>query len=254
MFPTRGLLGIMSMKNPRIGDRAARLKIARVSAKFQTPKAAAMHFGWSYSSYHNHETGLRDFDKSAGKYAEAFGVSEAWLLTGEGQGPMGLTNSTGARKRSDRRQEHKALPAADEPSNLVMVPVYDVRAAAGPGALNEVENQIGTWPFERSFLAAEMQVRSNELAVIEVVGDSMEPKLQSGDRVIVDLRDLNIATPGIFLIHDGTGLVVKRVERVFNTDPIKLRLISDNQFHTAYDVLASEVRILGRVRLKVGRL
>jgi phage repressor protein C with HTH and peptisase S24 domain len=46
-------------------------------------------FGWSPITYRAHESGLRGLRRdAAARYAAAFNVSEAWLLTGEG-GPEG---------------------------------------------------------------------------------------------------------------------------------------------------------------------
>ncbi len=43
-----------------------------------------MRYGWKYETYVQHERGERGLSRSAGRYADAFRVSEGWLLTGEG--------------------------------------------------------------------------------------------------------------------------------------------------------------------------
>lgn len=68
-------------------DAAKRLEIARRSRGFETAKDAARFFGWSYETYNQHENGTRGIVRAAGKYSQAFRVSEGWLLTGEGQAP-----------------------------------------------------------------------------------------------------------------------------------------------------------------------
>lgn len=68
-------------------EPAKRLQIARESAKFKTARAAAEFHGWSPDTYHQHENGKRGIGRASAKYAKAFKVSEAWLLTGEGPGP-----------------------------------------------------------------------------------------------------------------------------------------------------------------------
>lgn len=68
-------------------EPAKRLEKARKDRGFEDAKAAAKFFGWSYDTYAQHENGTRGLSRAAGKYAKAFRVSEAWLLTGEGQGP-----------------------------------------------------------------------------------------------------------------------------------------------------------------------
>lgn len=57
-------------------------------------------------TYHQHENGQRGIGRVAADYAKAFKVSEAWLLTGEGQGP-------GERKSYDRLLNELRLEAPD---------------------------------------------------------------------------------------------------------------------------------------------
>jgi hypothetical protein len=66
-------------------SRSARLKAARIAAGFPSAASAATRFGWPYPTYAQHEGG-GGVGRSAARYARAFKVSEAWLLTGTGAG------------------------------------------------------------------------------------------------------------------------------------------------------------------------
>lgn len=68
-------------------EQAARLVKAREAKGFRFARDATNYFGWPYATYAQHEQGARGITRAADKYAKAFGVSEAWLLTGHGQGP-----------------------------------------------------------------------------------------------------------------------------------------------------------------------
>ncbi|WP_019224101.1 hypothetical protein [Bartonella rattaustraliani] len=74
----------------KITDQSSRLMKARLIRGFKSAKAATKYFGWNYSSYIQHEQGIRGISRASKKYATAFKVSEAWLLTGEGDGPSTL--------------------------------------------------------------------------------------------------------------------------------------------------------------------
>ncbi|RWO90889.1 helix-turn-helix transcriptional regulator [Mesorhizobium sp.] len=89
-------------------EPAKRLQIARESAKFSSARAAADFFGWSVDTYHQHENGTRGIGRASARYAKAFRVSEAWLLTGEGQGP-GKYKSSYDQKLSQLRLERPDL-------------------------------------------------------------------------------------------------------------------------------------------------
>lgn len=135
------------------------------------------------------------------------------------------------------------------PESLVFIPEHDVRLSAGGGAVVPDDPEVGNkWPFPKAYLRHALSLtHSDSLAVSEVIGDSMEPTLRSGDRVMVDMADQSLATPGVFALHDGDGTVIKRVERVPASRPPSLRLISDNPHHGNYEVPAETVHVVGRV-------
>ncbi|WFU44510.1 S24 family peptidase [Bradyrhizobium sp. CB82] len=62
-----------------------RLRTAREKAGFRSAMAAAKRFSWPTSTYAAHENGQNQFPvEVAERYARAFKVSAGWLLSGEG--------------------------------------------------------------------------------------------------------------------------------------------------------------------------
>lgn len=158
----------------------------------------------------------------------------------------GRRGQPGSRKpaRAERLWEKRI----EVPEGFTSVPEIDVRASAGPGALHDGPEAIaGAWLFPDAMLRHELRVRPGDLRVITIHGDSMEPLLSSGDRIMVDLSQRVAAPPGIFVIWDGLGVVAKRVEHVPNADPPTLRLSSVNPAYQSYERSAEEVNVIGRV-------
>ena len=83
---------------------------------------------------------------------------------------------------------------------------------------------------------------------MHVEGDSMMPTLHNDDIVLIDVGRRSPTPPGIFVLHDGMGLVAKRLEHIPNSDPPAVRVISDNPLYPAYERTADEIRIIGRIR------
>ncbi len=133
-----------------------------------------------------------------------------------------------------------------ETTSTVRIPEYEFRAGMGGGGVVSNERERDFLALPRSYLE-QMQLVSADLITIEVQGDSMSPTLESGDRIMVNRKDKNPASGGVFAIHDSDVLVVKRVERIPATSPVRLKLISDNPIHGTYEVPAEETNILGRV-------
>ena len=86
----------------------------------------------------------------------------------------------------------------------------------------------------------------------------MEPQLAEGDRLVVDIARTVPALGELFVLWDGDGLVVKRVEPVRSDDEAdparaRLRLVSANPDYPPYERPAADVHIVGRVLWKVTR-
>lgn len=163
------------------------------------------------------------------RLAEALDVGKAWIETGDNGKISHITTIESALN-----------------DGLITVPEYNIRLSAGGGYVVDEETILEQWVFTKSYLS-EMRLLAADLVVAEVEGDSMEPKLFSGDRVMVNQTDKDANRPGIFAVWDTSALVVKRIEKIPGTDPVMLRLISDNPNHSKYDVLAEDTRIIGRV-------
>jgi SOS-response transcriptional repressor LexA len=80
-----------------------------------------------------------------------------------------------------------------------------------------------------------------------IIGQPIDD-LQDGDVILVDMTQRSPNPPGVFVLHDGMGLVAKRLEFIPMSDPPRVRIISDNQQYSTYDCTADEVNIIGRVR------
>ena len=157
------------------------------------------------------------------------------------------------RLRHDRSFRRRARPKPAPPSPYAAprgysaVPEIDARASAGPGAFNdEVEEAADTWLFADPLIRHEFRARPEDLRMISVDGDSMEPVLSSGDRILIDVSLKIPVPPGIFVIWDGMGLVAKRIEHVPHSEPPKVVLKSLNPDYDSYERLAEEIRVVGR--------
>jgi phage repressor protein C with HTH and peptisase S24 domain len=138
----------------------------------------------------------------------------------------------------------------DHSGPSAVIPELDVRAGAGGGTLAEAQAfdaPVGEWQLPLAMLQGQTSAPISALRIITVYGDSMEPELPAGAKVIVDTADVRPTPPGIFVVHDGMGLVLKRVEHIHRSDPPRVRLISDNPRYTTYEVTAEEAQLQGRV-------
>ncbi len=77
-------------------------------------------------------------------------------------------------------------------------------------------------------------------------GDSMEPTINSGDIVVVDVRDTDVTQEGIFCLNYGGGVTIKRIQVL----PFGVEFISDNKLYNPFVLKGQEldaIKIIGRV-------
>ena len=91
-----------------------------------------------------------------------------------------------------QKRRRRTAPPAGAP--LVAIPEMAVEAAAGPGALNEeFAAEKARWYLPEGMIRHEGDADPGNLRVLRARGDSMEPLISDGDRLLVDLAR---RTPG----------------------------------------------------------
>ena len=152
------------------------------------------------------------------------------------------------RKRKSTRPRSSPKPQKHvEP--LATVPEMIVDAAAGPGAISSgyIEERA-RWRLPEAMIRYEAGGDVDAVWVLRVRGMSMEPELSDGDRLLIDTSKQEPAAGGLFVLWDGDGLVVKRVEMGTEArgEPA-LRLKSTNPEYGDYTVRADDAHIVGKV-------
>lgn len=196
------------------------------------------------------------------KIAKALGRPENWLISG----PLVDSFDPDAPDDEPMPEDAAAADAARRAVRRELRPgeiiERDVRGGMGLGGFADqivVDGQTadgvrGSWTVPVPFLHTELRAREHEVDIIPVDGDSMLPTLLPGDRVMIHRGALSPSPDGIFAIDDGIGVSVKRLQLVRGSDPLMIRIMSDNPSHREDIVPADAVKVIGRVILKMSRL
>lgn len=118
---------------------------------------------------------------------------------------------------------------------------------------------IAQWALPASYVRNELNLSFDTADIISVRGDSMDDGskfgLSSGDRVIVDRADRDPSQGAIFAVWDGSGVIVKQVEPVRGTDPLRIICKSLNPRYEPFELILDEnAHIIGRIAAKFSRM
>jgi len=173
-----------------MSSSAARLKAARIAARFETAPAAADAMGIPQQTYMAHENGSRGFTKSAERYAKMFKVTPQWLLFGAGAGAKMTPPPT---KSPD---DGRPIPAAEMRLWVKNGPVG--REKRPESALRKIpimgDTAAGVWreagmgltnPDDESLTVDVLGYERAALWALRVVGPSMDLVYPPGRYVIV---------------------------------------------------------------------
>lgn len=140
------------------------------------------------------------------------------------------------------------------------LPEIDVKLGAGEGTVGGIVSLrigdgtiaahpvIAEWSMPLSFLRDEAKAKPSQTIVMEVVGDSMFPNYMPGDRVLVDLSQNRLVSDTVYAISDGNNEPqIKRLQKVPFSDPVQVRIISDNTTLETFTVELEKLTIVGRI-------
>lgn len=131
------------------------------------------------------------------------------------------------------------------PEGTALIPVYDVGASAGNGAVVDAEPHIHNLAFDPKFLRQMTEAPARDLCIIRVQGHSMEPTLLDDDQVLVDRSKTNLSFDGLFVLRFDDALHVKRIGR--STRPGHVLVISDHPSYPTLDMPKRDLVPVGRV-------
>lgn len=164
-------------------QQAIRLMRARRHSGYETAREAADAYGWNKNTYKSHENGKRGIRAEvARRYAAAFGVSAAWILTGE-QPPQW---------------------AGDQAANLTNIPIRRIPKISyvSAGRFTDISDPYTTGDGDGFVSIDDTDVGARAFA-LEISGESMLPDFRPGEVIIID-PDCAIK-PGDFVVAKTDG-------------------------------------------------
>lgn len=192
----------------------------------------------SYQKYEHEKAKKR---KIFEKLAVFYGCSLDWLTTGEG-----VPFPDQAAECSNESPSHQVIPIqSDFPADdFVFIRQVNGKISAGGGLMpdNSADLQCA---FRKDWVKRKGGKPDN-MSLIKVEGDSMEPTLLDGDLVLVNHSRTTVAPQGgIYAISIHQEIMIKRVQILFPHN--KLRILSDNTNYKPIEADPEQIKINGKV-------
>lgn len=124
-----------------------------------------------------------------------------------------------------------------------VIDMIDATACCGDGIDNLPEKICGHWKLPLVDFKSIVSGNPNNIKMLRVQGDSMQPTINEGDFIWVDVSNNFVGSDGIYLIRMATGLAVKRLQSGLNNIVIK----SDNTSYSDITAEVGELKIIGKV-------
>lgn len=110
--------------------------------------------------------------------------------------------------------------------DTISIDMLDAVACCGTGIENLNENVNGKWLMPLIDSRQITMSAPENIKMIKVKGDSMEPTLKEGDWVLVDISRISPDSDGLFLLRLAGGLAVKRIQCGLGNS---INVLSDNK-------------------------
>jgi phage repressor protein C with HTH and peptisase S24 domain len=227
--------------------------LARLKQAAQCPSDAALavFLGITHQALSRARSGDKVPSAWIPLVAEKTGASTDWLFFGRGpMHPEHAASSDNAQKpppsrpslNLSMRKKHDA-----ENVDLVLLPLVAARLAAGSGSLENGGELVGHYAFRSDWVYR--KGNPENMVLMRVTGDSMEPEIRHGDMVLIDRGKTQIYGHALYAVGVNDEIYIKEVEtlpgrrlvlRSLNSryEPIEVDLRGD---------LADSVRIIGRL-------
>lgn len=187
--------------------------------------------------------------------ARVLGVDVNWLALGEGPDPE-FSSDPG-----DSLPPEQTTAMQPRQATVAHIGNLDVRMAGDRLVLSDSEPASRRWAFPTEFLTGELGIEPSRLRMFQVPDDSMHSDraratdLRLGDRVLVDVGEdaVGPTPPGVFVIHDGTGLTLRHLQYLPKARTGVVRAAANNSRYESYDAKPNDVTIIGRVVLRLQR-
>ncbi len=160
-----------------------------------------------------------------------------------------------AGKRQIKAQEYMSmrryfgLPVDGE--RAVGMHSYHLKPLASGLQEQAVDQDDAAWVMPASLFETRTKAPPEQIRIFAIQESAMAPDFMPGEQVLVDLSDRQPSPPGVFIVSDGLGHIIRQCEYVSHSEPPEIKLSANNRKYDPYTLLLEKADIIGRVIAKL---
>lgn len=108
-----------------------------------------------------------------------------------------------------------------------------------------VNDDQDSWIMPARLLESKTQSSPDKIRIFTVRDNSMEPDFMIGSQVLVDLSDVTPSPPGVFVLSDGIGHVLRQCDIIPGETPLQINVSSKGG--VSFQLTSNKAGIIGRV-------
>lgn len=121
------------------------------------------------------------------------------------------------------------------------------RSLNNADGLQEGFQSGGDWVIPADVLSGGAGPSPDKVRIFHVSDGMMEPDYRRGEGVLADLSEQHPSPPGVFIVSDGFGYMLRRCELVPRASPEKVRISATSASFQTQILDINDFRIVGRV-------
>ncbi len=136
---------------------------------------------------------------------------------------------------------------AVENNGMEYIPIARLVLDKHSGKIISQLDKTPTLQLSKAWLEEDLGISPADARYFSITSDEMNPLFTKGDTVLINTTRTLPSPPGIFLMFDGAGLTVRRVEYKGNPKNKRIRILSENVYYSPDERSLEDIFIIGRV-------
>lgn len=132
---------------------------------------------------------------------------------------------------------------------------YTISPLSEPAGFTEdIKGAEGEWIIPANIIAQRTQAPPGKIKIFQVNENAMQPDFNYGESVLVDVTDMVPSPPGVFIVSDGYGHMIRRCAFIPGKKPPGIAVSANSDSFRAQILKQDDFKIIGRVIAKLQML